>query len=225
MKKMKYWLRLIHFPYKEQDKRGRSPMPGLTQVLGKIQGKLWIVALSMLILLAAEGVLWCSSHHIIKESGHIKESAHSELITTLSHNSDQGEINHHSTSIPVLYKLYWIGLIIMVVLMVGYFFFLHPKEKYQFIKPLTIIFILLALSLYLIEQGRVFTGYFDPSAGGRFVSGYHENNEIGFLRFVYKLTLGMALWAFGFITYQVRLKNKKSAMLAGGTKVRQGEGE
>ncbi|MEW6381845.1 MAG: hypothetical protein AB1611_19900 [bacterium] len=122
-----------------------------------------------------------------------------------------------SGNIPLLYKLYWVGLIAMVVLMVSYFFFLHQREKHRLIKPLTLLFIFLALSLYLMEQGQILSGYFD-SAAKVFVPGYHEVNEIGFLRFFYKLTLGIALWAFGFITYLDRLKNKKSSTLRGESK-------
>lgn len=108
-------------------------------------------------------------------------------------------------SIPLLYKLYWVGAISMVVLLIVYFFFLYKKEKYQLVEPLIFLLIFLALSLYLMEQGHVFSGYFDP-ARHLFVPGYHEANDIGFLRFIYKLTLGVALCVYGFITFLARQK-------------------
>ena len=114
-----------------------------------------------------------------------------------------------SFSFPLLYKLYWIGSISMVVLLIFYFLYLYKKEKYRFVKPLTFVLLFLALSLYLMEQGRIFTGHFDP-VSHLFIPGYQEANEIGFLRFIYKLTLGIALCAYGFTNFLASQKNKKS---------------
>lgn len=110
--------------------------------------------------------------------------------------------------IPVIYKLYWIGLIFLVIFLLVYFLIIYKKEKFTSLKPLTIFLLLLALSLYLIEQGRIFTGYFDPVKG--FVSGFHEPNTIGFLRFLYKLTAGIALCMYGFIIFFAHKKKYKS---------------
>jgi hypothetical protein len=115
----------------------------------------------------------------------------------------------HPASFPLLYKLYWIGSISMVVLLIFYFLYLYKKEKYRFVKPLTFVLLFLALSLYLIEQGRIFTGHFDP-VRHLFIPGYQEANEIGFLRFMYKLTLGIALCAYGFTNFLASQKSKKS---------------
>ena len=110
-------------------------------------------------------------------------------------------IEHPDTlSIPIAYKLYWIGLILLVILLLVYFLIIYKKEKFTSLKPLSIVLLLLALSLYLLEQGRIFTGYFDPSMG-KFVSPFHEPNTIEFLRFLYKLMAGIALCMYGFIIF------------------------
>jgi len=121
----------------------------------------------------------------------------------------QPGIPQDSFSVPLLYELYWIGSISMVVLLIFYFFYLYKKEKLWLVKPLTFLLLFLALSLYLMEQGQTFTGHFDP-ARHLFVPGYHEANDIGFLRFIYKLTLGIALCVYGFTNFLARQKNKKS---------------
>jgi len=113
-----------------------------------------------------------------------------------------------SLSIPVTYKLYWIGLIFLVIFLLVYFLIMYKKEKFTSLKPLTIFLLLLALSLYLLEQGRIFTGYFDPVKG--FVSGFHEPNTIGFLRFLYKLIAGVALSMYGFIIFFAHKKKYRS---------------
>ena len=106
----------------------------------------------------------------------------------------------HPGALPITYKLYWIGLILLVILLLVYFLIIYKKEKFTSLKPLTIVLLLLALSLYLLEQGRIFTGYFDPSMG-KFVSPFHEPNTIEFLRFLYKLMAGIALCMYGFIIF------------------------
>jgi len=132
-------------------------------------------------------------------------------------NSDPGKENHetihnddhpNTLSIPVVYKLYWIGLILLVAFVLVYFLTIYKKENFTPLKPLTISLLLLALSLYLLEQGQIFTGYFDPVRG--FVSGFHEPNTIGFLRFLYKLIAGIALCMYGFIIFFTNKKKYRS---------------
>ena len=113
-----------------------------------------------------------------------------------------------SHSIPIAYKLYWIGIIFLVIFLLVYFLIIYKKETFTSLKPLTIFLLLLALSLYLLEQGRIFTGYFDPVKG--FVSGFHEPNTIGFLRFLYKLIAGVALCMYGFIIFFAHKKKYRS---------------
>jgi uncharacterized membrane protein len=134
------------------------------------------------------------------------------------HEVDSAEVHSASVSghgdnipIPFMYKLYWIGLISMMILIMLYFFLFYRKENYQSLKSLTILLILLAFSLYLLEQGRVFTGYFDP-VRHVFVSGYHEANNMGFLRFIYKLVLGIALCGYGFSNFLSRQRDKKESI-------------
>jgi hypothetical protein len=123
--------------------------------------------------------------------------------------------------VPLFYELYWIGLISMVILLIFYFFYLYKKEKFRFVKPLTFLLLFLALSLYLMEQGQTFTGHFDP-VRHLFVSGYHEATEIGFLRFIYKLTLGIALCVYGFTSFLARQKVEKAvSRLNKGTSISQ----
>jgi len=117
----------------------------------------------------------------------------------------QPATSNDSFSVPLLYELYWFGCISMVVLLIFYFLYLYKKEKFRLVKPLTFLLLFLALSLYLMEQGQIFTGHFDP-VRHLFVAGYHEANEIGFLRFIYKLTLGIALCVYGFTNFLARQK-------------------
>jgi len=111
-------------------------------------------------------------------------------------------------SIPIGYKLYWIGLIFLVIFLLVYFLIMYKNKNFTSLKPLTIFLLLLALSLYLLEQGQIFTGYFDPIKG--FISGFHEPNTIGFLRFLYKLIAGIALCMYGFMVFFAHKKNYKS---------------
>ncbi len=111
--------------------------------------------------------------------------------------------------IPFTYKVYWIGIIFLLTLLLFYFIINYKREKKKIkLSPLLTFFLLfLAVSLYILEQGKVFIGYFDPVKG--FVAGYHEPNHIGFLRFVYKLGSGIALAIYGVTTQAQRLKRCK----------------
>jgi len=173
---------------------------------------LWIVTIICL-LCSAQGQSWAShsekKHFLPDEKQH--ETVHgneNHETAQKQHETAPGEKNHetihndehpNTLSIPVAYKLYWIGLIFLVIFLLVYFLTMYKKEKFTSLKPLTIFLLLLALSLYLLEQGRIFTGYFDPVKG--FVSGFHEPNTIGFLRFLYKLIAGIALCMYGFIIF------------------------
>ncbi|MEW5801976.1 MAG: hypothetical protein AB1847_07715 [bacterium] len=169
---------------------------------------LWAGLLTLLFCLLTAG--FCRVSHA-EDAHHSPEMADTSPVNA-GHASEASAFHHagdnHAEAIPLFYKLYWTGSISMVVLLIIYFFYLYKKEKYWLVKFLTFLLLFLAFSLYLIEQGQSFAGYFDP-VRHLFMPGYHEANTIGFLRFIYKLTLGIALCVYGFMTFLTRQENKK----------------
>lgn len=118
----------------------------------------------------------------------------------LSHTGDGHEEMAGLEDMPISYVAYWTVLIFVMIILLIYFVyrFKHGQEKP--IISLAIFFIVFILVAYFFETTPIFTGRFDPK---NYISihDFHEGNNLGFLRFVYKFILGLFLTLFAFLNF------------------------
>ena len=137
------------------------------------------------------------SHHSPQATDHHGDIADPHGSLHKADHSSHSQVPHAGP--PLKYKLYWIGLISLTISILIYFLIIYKKGEIKVLKGWTVLLFLLAISLYFLEQSRLFTGYFDSVKG--FMPGYHEPNTLGFLRFLYKLFSGIALGLYGFVVF------------------------
>ncbi len=99
---------------------------------------------------------------------------------------------------PTVYYVYWIILIIILVLMLGYWA-LRPKRSATGTEGRLLAWVLVLLGglLYAIDQLPVLHTHFDAVAG-RFLAGYHEPVSHGFIKFAYKVAIAVMLLSYAF---------------------------
>ena len=106
--------------------------------------------------------------------------------------------DHHQAEIPSLYYIHW-GLLGISFLIVSIITIRAYKSKSQHNNSiLTGLFILVAVSLYSLDQLPALHGYFDATTH-KFISGYHESSPIGFIKFIYKVALGIFMTVYAFL--------------------------
>ncbi|MGA1874030.1 MAG: hypothetical protein ACMUIA_00310 [bacterium] len=158
----------------------------------RLRFTVWPVLVLLLLFSSMECLGLAFSEEKTPQDIHHTESHHGEP-------THSGKEHAPSGPVPMTYRVYWIGLIILAVLILGYFLIMYKKERIRLFPSLTVLLFLLAIFLYILEQLPFFAGYFEPARG--FIPGYHEPNTIGFLRFLYKLLLGIGLCAYGFVVF------------------------
>lgn len=100
--------------------------------------------------------------------------------------------------VPIAYFAYWIILIAITLLILGYWTFrprISPSASAS--KLLAGVLLLLVILLFAINQLPVLHTHFDVMAG-EFVAGYHEPLTHGFIRFGYKLVITILLLSYAF---------------------------
>ena len=106
-------------------------------------------------------------------------------------------------NIPPLYYLYWVLLGLAFTIGCAYCLWIYkwgrPKQEGL---ALAKTLIGLAVILYLINQAPQLKNHFDPIKH-QFVVGYQEPPRIGFIKFFYKIGLGILLIIYGLIDRKV----------------------
>jgi hypothetical protein len=105
-------------------------------------------------------------------------------------------MNNHL--VPVAYYAYWIILMAIMVLILGYWA-LRPKTGASGADTglLSGVLVLLVSLLYAIDQLPALHIHFDALAA-KFVGGYHEPLTQGFIRFGYKVGIAILLLGYAF---------------------------
>jgi len=131
------------------------------------------------------------------EKGVIHPAAHPEHASQEQENpSDHFADDHHSPP-PSIYYLYWMFLGLTFVIVCFYCLWVYKKGKPEHEGlSLSIILVSLVIILYAMNQFPELQRHFD-SASRQFVNGYYESTTAGFVKFIYKIMLGILLMIYG----------------------------
>ncbi len=111
---------------------------------------------------------------------------------------NNSELAEELVSVPKIYYLYWIVLLLTLLIVVAYFYRTHGELPKNETLTLAGLLTILGLFLYLIEQMPSLSGYFDTEKKN-FVEGYHESMVASSLRLIYKTVLGILLVIYAFL--------------------------
>lgn len=109
-----------------------------------------------------------------------------------------GHDAHHAPP-PLIYYINW-GLILIGFIITCFYcltVYKRGKPKHEGL-GLAMLLIILVIVLYVTNQLPSVQRHFDP-ASHQFADGYHESSVIGFVKFIYKMALGICLTIYGII--------------------------
>lgn len=127
----------------------------------------------------------------------IQHQATEEKITEETHEEIHAE-PHKAVPVPKIYYFYWGVLLLTLLIVAGYFYRIYKELPQRETLTFAALLIICGLVLYLVEQMPSFAGYFDTGKK-IFVEGYHEPVVMSFLRFIYKIVLGILFVVYAFL--------------------------
>jgi cytochrome bd-type quinol oxidase subunit 2 len=115
------------------------------------------------------------------------------------HETADAHGNGHHVQPPFIYYLSWglLGFTFIIVCSYCLWVFKRGKPKHEGL-TLAVFLVLLAIALYALNQFPELQRHFDP-ASHQFVDGYHESATFGFVKFIYKVALGILLMIYALI--------------------------
>ncbi len=133
--------------------------------------------------------------------GHLKDTFGYEEDTRGHEEDTKGhevDTKGHEVEVPILYLFFWGILLLVMVIILIYFVVRYKHGQKGPIISLALFFVILVLAAYFLETTPILSKTFD-SETLTFISKFHEDNKLGFLRFVYKFLLGIFLTLFAFL--------------------------